>query len=682
MTNQHNNHRPDHADEAIRSTLSRIGDTSGAPPSWASLMERHQAEVPRRRRYPPRFDLADLPLSARLVGAGMMLALGALVGGWLLSALLPGDGTNIESVDEAPDSVDTTVPTTIPSPELSRDGESEGVEPAEGALPVGCFADPPLGLSGELEVFESPAVTLAVDSDGDGQVDEFVAGAGEADIDGDGLIDRIASASSTTSGPPRVQVVAQLGSGSWIVSDVNLPTGDVPRFNPSWDHVDLDGNGDDELLSEIQANNFSRVIVFDLTDCAITPVPVDGPNPYGDGGFPTMASSASCQDTCNVGVICHPSGGLTSFRSDAVDQADRYGMHNWTSIDWIYHDGRLSVVDEVSEVRPWSELSRQNPNSVTCTSDSAPDESEPEPVDPARLEAVATLARELGVETMVATGKWWNEDAPDEAYIVADGSAGGLNNYPGYRVVGAADNVLFTASPNSKWADGPMLDFNEDPILCPASSTRPDGTLRRASFNDPMLPIPQDDGGWALQVEGDEFGDPIPIADFEDGDWWEVPLWHVDCDTGERVRVPSQRGSAWPSLDPPSGGWEVFMDILQVGDTKLYVNGGEGFVTIYQGDGSALLSTTASSWFLTDDGQTLVVVGLTDEARAIDVTTTDVLWSVDISPGSGGYSYLQIDNRLFVTDDVFGTVTALDLTSGAVLASGTAIDGLLIAHVQ
>ena len=681
MTSQHDNRQPNRADETIRSTLGRLGDTAEAPPSWGSLMERHRADRPRRRRYLPRFDWADLPLSARLVGAGLMLALGALVGGLLLSALLPGDGTNIESVDEAPDSVDTTVPTTIPGPERSRDDESDGIDAAESAVPVGCFGDPPLGLSDGLDVSESPAVTLAVDSDGDGQIDESVAGAGQADIDGDGLVDRITTASSINSDPPRVQVVAQLGSGSWIVSDLNLPTGDVPRFNPSWDHVDLDGNGDDELLGEIQANNFSRVMVFDLTDCAITPVPVDGPDLYGDG-FPTMASSASCQDTCNVGLICHPSGGLTSFRSDAVDQADRYGMHNWTSIDWIYRDGTLSVVDEVSDVRPWDEISRLKPNSVTCISDSTGEQPVPEPVDPARLDAVETLADQLGLETMVATGKWWDEDALDEAYLVADGTVSVLNNHPGYRVVGASDNVLFTASPNSKWADGPMLDFNEQPILCPAGSERPDGTLWRTSFNDHVLPVQQDDGGWAVRVEGDEFGDPLPIADLEDGDWWEVPLWDVDCDTGERVRVPSVRGSAWPSLEPPGEGWEVFMDILNAGDTTLYVNGGEGFISVYRSDGSVLLSTTATSWFLTDDGSTLVVVGMTDEASAINTSTGDVLWTTDLNVGNGAHSWVQVRDRLIVTDDVLGSVGLIDALTGDVLADGTAIDGLLVAYLE
>ncbi len=625
-------------------TLGRIGDRA-TPPTWNTIVDRLEHGGRRRRLPSPR----DRRLWAVAIAGLVALA---VVGSALRlgPSIFDGDTTEVDTIDAPEPPTSSTVPS----------------EDATG-VPTGCI---------------DPDVVLA-------QRISLASGIGRANIDG--LLDPNVSQDQGP-GDDSVWIAgAVVDDGEAVVPthigvDVGFNTvitelepGRAPRVDAPWPiGFDIDGDGAQELLLYEQANNFKRVDVYKLDGCEVRRVPIEGDARMVDG-FPVEATSSACQDWCNVGLVCLPDGTLTSTESEPEDPADGRGDHLWTRMQWAFVDGALVSIDQEKGVAPFDDLADLGiTNTVTCDVDQ-------EPADPTALthgdEALA-VAAELGVDVLVGVvGDVLGLQG--EGYVVVDGQvARHDDNF--YRVVGVQGDALITAGRGSSIPEGPRYDFEGRPIECPPYAAFVDGTVADPEKMLAVDPVLQDDGGWALLMPNDAFSEPPasiePLGfDALSEEWGAVPLWEVDCETGQRVRVPSTKGR----LLPPAA-WgpevEIFMTIEHRGDRTWYFTGGEGFVTVLDGDGNVIIDTDMLSWQVSEDGSIIAAMDLDGVLRGFDAGTGEVVWTNDTATGAWGFRTFLAGDRMILASDIQPAAAVVSITTGETLVDLTTFENIRVLH--
>ena len=644
------------ADARITETLGRIGDRA-TPPPWSTIVERHQGgsrwawlPSPRDRRL---WAAAVAGLVA-LVAVGSALRLGA--------DLFDGDATDIETIDE-PEEVPDPPRTTTRNP--GTDTEATPVEGADG-LPVGCLA-PEFFVGRELSFLGEP---------GWADIDGLLGPNSPADTEDDDIVWAVAAASETGPVTPThllvrfngVDVLSLLEPGRSPVVDTPWPLG-----------FDLDGDGGEELLAFEQANNFKRVEVYRLGDCSIDRVPIDGGAGLANG-FPVDAGSSSCQDWCNVGLVCLPDGTLVSTESEPLDRSDGRGDHRWTKISWRLEGETLVEVSRETGVLDFDELGGIDvTNTVNCDVDRV------KVAQPAMRHAdeARAIAELLGADVLVGTTGLTTAPAA-QGYVVVDGEVARYDDAY-YRVVGVQGDALVTAGYGSRIAEGPRYDLQGRPIDCAPYPWFVEGTAAAAEEILAIDPIIQDDGGWALLIPGYELGDPVDFGaplgfDALSEEWWEVPLYEVDCETGHRVRVPSTEGTLFPSLTGKDQEVEIFLNIERRGGTTLYFTGGEGFVKVLDADGGVILDTDMYSWQVSDDGSIIAAMDLDGVVRGYDGVTGEILWTNDEVVSMLGAETFGVGDRMIFAGRAEPTVAVVSISSGETLVTPTAFDNLFVRY--
>lgn len=619
----------------LKKTLGRIGDQADPAPTWADLMDRQQTDDPTwYERWLTTDDRRRL-VTLALAGLAALMITGA---GLWFAAIADNDESRVDTVDQPDEDPSPTSDTP------TSDGEGSTPAPGDGEslLPLGCSSSEPTAFG---------ALSLV---------------SAEADIDGDGGLDRIGSITLDVDGSGSEPYLwAELADGTWVVSQSDSP--DVPGFVTDWPvGRDLDGDGTEELLAMVGGNTLDRVVVYRYADCGIAPVPADGP---ATDGFAVQARGAACEDVCNVGLVCLDDGGLAATETTPVDMADKYGIHSWTRTVWLYRNGRLSADGTESGTFAWDEAWATGfANTVSCGSGASP------ATDGGRAgqgqEDVTALAEALGVETLVAT--WHESDAfADDAITFvfdrADGAVARSHETDQYRVLQVSGDALQTVARHDRSA-GPWLAFDGSEIDCPAVDGWPQP--------GPYTPGQRPDGGWAVLMEGTEFGDPLNLPAAVSDQWWEIPRWELDCQTGDRVPVPSTSGTNDPNGVLADN--ETFMSIERGGDRIVYLSGGEGIVTATTDEGRVLLDGAEIwTWSLSSNGSVLVYSDFDGNIHGVDTGTGDELWSVDIGNVGGRLRMFALDDRVVLAGDN-GSMSVVDTTSGDLLSGPTVFPNLLV----
>ncbi len=649
------------ADEAdlVNRLLGRLGDRA-TPPSWSTILERHRSGPSRWAWLPSLRDRRLWAVAATAVVALIAVGSAIRVG----PALFDGDATDIDTIDN-PQEQQVPVTTTTPN------------RPDSGAAPVDGTGELPTGCVG-IESSFVPGRDISV-----------FAGPGRADIDG--IIGPHSPPDTPDDdwiwvvGPPVPE--ADSVTPTHLLADFNsiivlspLEPGRVPVLETPWPlGFDLDGDGAEELLAFEQANNFKRVDVYRLDDCSIGRVPIEGDASVVDG-FPVDASSGSCQDWCNVGLVCLPDGTLVSTGSEPLDESDGHGDHRWTKISWRLEGGALVEVGREAGVMDFDELdSIDVTNSVNCDVER---EAAVQPKLPHAGEALA-IADLLGTDVLVATTGARTEPQA-QGYVVVDGDVDSYDDTD-YRVVGKLGDALVTAGYGTLVPDGPRLDLQGRPISCPPYPWFVEGTVVDPKHIAAVEPIIQDDGGWALLMPGYELGDPIDFGDplplgALGQEWWAVPLWEVDCETGQRVQVASTEGTMFPSLTGRDQEVEVFLHIERRGDATFHVLKADNSVTLLDATGSLIVDTDGWSWQISDDGSIFTAMDTDGVVRGFDTESGETRWTNEEVITLLGAETFIVGDRLVFAGGPEPKVAAVRMSSGETLVNPTPFDSLFVRY--
>ena len=660
-TEPRNDHTNGGSTDKIVETIGWLG-SSATPPSWSTIISRCKSRS-HRAWLSSLLDRRVMVLAvaglAVLIVAGSALAFG--------SDLFDDDATGIETVNTPED------PSAGVTPDDGAEESGEGGEelPGAGELVAGCF---------------EPTLDLSVAS-----------GPGRANIDGLGHPDLAAGDANADDdwlwlvGPPvpndepvtPTHLMADL-AGAGVIVLGELEPGRMPSVETPWPvGFDLDGDGAEELLLMEQANNFRRVEVYRLDGCDIVRVPVEGDARF-DGGFPVEASSDSCQDWCNVGLMCRADGVLVSTESEPLDPGNGRGVHQWTAIEWRLDNGVLMEVGRETGTAEFADLAAIDvANEVSCNVERDGNGQQALP----HADEAQAIADVLEAEVLVGIdGPVW--EAQSAGYVVVDGEVA-RHDSAGYRVVGVAGDALATLSLGEA---GPRLDLTGAPIECPAYSGFVDGTAADPFRTLAVDPVLQDDGGWALLMPGSEFGDPIDFGDPLPFDaladqWWEMPLYEVDCETGQQVRVPSTSGTRLPASPGEAEDPRIFMDILRRGNTTLYVTGDVDYVMVLDAEGDLIVADGFRHWQLSEDGSILAVVDVAGVVRGVDAVTGVELWindrldGFDASEGVVSATFLTGD-RMILTHLFDPRVAMISISSGETLVPSTTLDTIRVTYVR